>query len=126
MSDALSKPTVDELADALDEVVSAVVKHRMNARRVDDTFDLISAAQLCATSEDTWAACSWVRDPVGRALRNGVRDIGRHIIEGTGTRALEAVLEAVAKRDERNYGHRAGIMDHAFDGLGVGNDVWHC
>lgn len=67
------------------------------------------------------------RRPVRAACRQAVRRIGEHLFQVMGdTDAMSDLLERVCDMDPPRYGHRASIVDHAWDGIGAGSDRWCC
>ena len=67
------------------------------------------------------------RRPLRAAYRQAIRRIGQHVYGITGsTDGMRDVLERVAAMDPKREGYRATIMDHAWDGIGEGEDRWWC
>lgn len=64
-------------------------------------------------------------DPVGAALRQAVRRIGEHLYALAGnTGLMHEVIDCAAARDPAHEGWRGTVMDHAWNGIGHGADLW--
>ena len=116
--------------DALDAVLVALLAHR--ARRAADAPPApIRATPLrwhgdvreIPTREDS-EITALVADPVGAALRQAVRRLGKDLHGHGGTATMRSAIGRVADRDPAKAGQRASIMDHAWDGIGEGTDHW--
>ena len=84
--------------------------------------DLQRAARLTRLEMDV---TDLQRQPVRAACRQAVRRIGEHLFKILGsTDGMREVLERAADMVPEQYGHRASIVDHAWDGIGSDSDRW--
>ena len=73
-------------------------------------------------------ADSLLEDPVGEALRQGVRTLGERLYEIGGLDLMQDAIDRVASLDAATWGHRTDIMDKRWDGIGrtEGKAGWCC
>jgi hypothetical protein len=64
-----------------------------------------------------------IEDPLACALELAIREIGEVLFLQGGTGIMRDVLERVAGRHPKSYGHRATIIDHKWDEIG---ERWYC
>lgn len=127
--DAATRAVAEEvqvIEDSLDFLLSAieltdVVELRPRKDFTAQSFDEVVTefTEKMGWSKVRRAADTLYRDPVGEALRNGVRALGERLFEIGGLEAMQDVCDRVAERhDGRHGGARLGIMDHRWDGIG--------
>ena len=115
--------TIEELADALDALVTALVKHRGTHRRKEPT--IVNMAELFKVPGDVLHQRTIVDDPVEWALKHGITKIGRLMYDATkSTHRMSQIVDDVCERDPKRFGHRISPIDSCFHGIGSGNDVW--
>ena len=109
---------------ALDALLGAIAEARP---RKGGTY---SAGQLAASGLDRFSqtkaqqdAEDLIADPVGRALRNGVRRLGERLHELGGVAKMQDVLDQVSEKDEARLTWRMDVMDKCWDGIGVSDPV---
>lgn len=67
------------------------------------------------------------RRPLRAAYRQAIRRLGQHVFDTVGSvGGMRDVLERVAEMDPSRDAYRANIMDHAWDGVGEGEQRWWC
>lgn len=124
----MEPPTLDEIEVTLDALLRAAIED--DAKRPSRPPVVFSAADLGGGPIPTRLESdvrSLVTQPVGRACRQAIRRIGEHLFVTLGsTEPMAELVERVAAKDRKRYSHRISIIDHAWDGLGGGNDRWLC
>jgi hypothetical protein len=106
------------IESALDVLLTACENHQPPATEIR----ILSAAEFCRRSVE-----SMLNDPIGRALRLGIKKLGGRLHELGGTNLMRSVAERVADMRRGFAGRRLSMLDHAFDGIGIGsNDFWVC
>lgn len=130
MTAPLPAPSIADVEGALDALLSALIEQREQREAEADpagTFEIITFSELMSTPSEVWKCRDFVADPIGRSLRRGIKEAGRHLYRLLGsTTAMGDVLERVAERNPRQYGRRASIIDHAWNGIGESDDRWWC
>lgn len=124
--------TIDELADALDALVTELVRYRKlrqvqaeNEEWPSEPFRLVSFATLTKVPNDVLRQRSIVENPVERALKHGMVEVGKLMYANLkSTDKMVPIVEDVCDRDHKRYGQRIGILDSTFNGIGEGNDIW--
>ena len=119
----------DRIENALDELVTAIIEHDAKWAKSAQVHTPAIAerpvAKLMVRTADNVDPASLVGDPVGEALRQTVRDLGGELFRLLGsTKAMRAVLERVAGRDQRRYRQRLNVMDKTWNGIGSDHDLW--
>ena len=72
----------------------------------------------------SWFQMRWLDDPIGRGLREGIKQCGQRLFELThDLDAMRDTLYRVAGRG-RWSGHRIDIMDKRWSGIGEGDHRW--
>jgi hypothetical protein len=86
---------------------------------------VISAAHLLG-ADDNWLYLDVViRDPVRRALREQLKELGQRLFNLLGTTAgMDKIAEEIADFVPEHWSYRINIIDKAWDGVGKGNDRW--
>lgn len=114
----MTKPTDQEIATALNELISAALAHREAQRSkrkgqpvgfwaVD--FDTLTIPSL---------AEEIVADPIGEAIELAVRELGKHLNEEGGFARMQAVSDLVEDMNP-NSSAPGSYLDHRWDGIGT-------
>jgi hypothetical protein len=83
------------------------------------------AADLMNTPDEQLYLVSVIADPVRKALKRQLKDLGWRLYRLLGnTDAMVKVAEEIANMKPRHWGTRTDIIDNNWDGIGKGNDVW--
>ncbi len=121
---------ITRIEDALDALLTHLLAERERKRKANAgkpvQFKAISFAELDAMPLLSYRGIRRERiieDPLAGALELALREMGEVLFERGGTKLMSDVLERVAERHPRFYGHRASILDHKWDGIG---GVWYC
>ena len=132
MEVALS-PDLESLERALDALLTAIITEDWKVREAAAGPANIVAAAVTAESLERAGrmtrldldVADLVRNPVRAACRQAVRRIGERLFKVCGTiSGMSQVAERVAAWDPPQYGMRAAIIDHAWDGVGEGTNRW--
>lgn len=109
---------------ALDHLLTAAT-HEVNIALRGPGRGPVSAATIghefvekLSWSEARRKAADFLDDPVGEALRQAVRKIGKRLHEIGGEKLMLDVCHRVAARDPSQQQRRTAIMDHRWDGIG--------
>ena len=124
--------TIEELADALDELVTELEAYRRRKweKRKDEPDDddplrVTKFSELFKVPRDVLHQRSVVENPIEWALKRGIKEVGKMMFAVLGkTTPMVRIAEEVADRDTKNYGRRIRIIDSTFNGIGSGNDLW--
>jgi hypothetical protein len=125
-------------ADHLEMLKSAVAanlaartehdKRREKARESQgEPFDisLISVGDLLGADDDWLYLDAVIADPVYKALRKQLKDLGQRLFNLLGTTAgMDTIAEEIADLVPEHWSYRVNIIDKAWDGVGQGNDRW--
>jgi hypothetical protein len=107
------------IEEALDALLTACENHQPPASEIR----ILSTAEFCKQSPVE----SLLNDPIGRALRLGIKKLGGRLHQLGGTDFMRSVAERVADMRDGFFGRRLSVLDHAFDGIGAGSkDFWVC
>ena len=121
---------IDDLERALDALLRTMTAEDDKPADGPVEIVVVTAASLMAAgrmSRLDLDISDLKRRPLRAACRQAVRRIGEHLFKVTGsTDAMSDILERVCDMDPPRYGHRASIVDHAWDGLGTDSDRWCC
>jgi hypothetical protein len=110
---------LSRIEQALDTLLTAIENHQPPTSEIR----ILSAAEFCKQSPVE----SLLNDPIGRALRLGIKKLGGRLHQLGGTDLMRSVAERVADMRCGFSGRRLSVMDHAFDGIGIGSkDFWVC
>jgi hypothetical protein len=114
------RPTKEQriahIRDALCALTDAYLAHE--AARPPGPIRFIPAVQFLELGV-SWPEEYEVRDPVGEALRTGIRRMGELLFPLGGIQAMQAALNIVAERDGgRRFQRVASLLDHAWNGVG--------
>jgi hypothetical protein len=119
--------TQDEHVDLLKQAIAANLaargehdKRRDRAARGKPVeLKIISAAQLIAADPEKLHLDAVIEDPVRKALRAQLRDLGERLHRLLpNTDAMLEVAEEVADIEPERWGRRIDLIDKAWDGIG--------
>jgi hypothetical protein len=115
-------PTVAQIEDALDVLLTAIIKHQNKRWANRDPGKLPRLYWLGQPKR--LPGESFINDPIGQSLRVGVTRLGQALFALTGSlAALHDACDRVSRRGDYQ-GWRGDIMDKRWDGIGNGNDRW--
>lgn len=109
--------TRGRLIRTLSTIAEAIIQAA--AQRADDPDDLGTVLWVPGASAErdiTRSLSHYFEDPVGRALRAGIADIGRTLVPSTEYEELLTLVEAAA-RNTSDYDTALGALTHQWDGL---------
>lgn len=114
---------------ALDALLGAIIAHdaKRDAQPSETPLraNFVSFDDLASIPPRQADLGEMLADPIRYALRESVMRLGREVFRlSGGTDAMRTTLERVAGMNPRQYGHRATIMDKAWDGIGNDADRW--
>lgn len=119
---------VGSLIDALTALVDEEMNHRARRRATWEAegspkqpLEAIDAWALMETPREVLIEREWAKDPVHRALRIGVKEVGKLIFARIGDEAMLAMAESVCDRDQAHWELRMSFLNSALDGIGS----WH-
>ena len=105
------------IEQALHVLLTACEAHQPPAAE----FRILSSAEFLRLSPVE----SLLDDPVGRSLRLGIKKLGERLHALGGTDAMHRAVNRVAEMRSGFAGRRLSVLDHCFDGIGLGsNDFW--
>ena len=88
-------------------------------------LQLISAAILMETPEEKLYLESVINDPIRRALKEQLKDLGRRLFRLLGNiEEMLQVAEEVANLRPQKWEIRINIIDKNWDGIGAGTHFW--
>jgi len=109
------------LGDALAEIFSAIEAHSESRPKRAGTMRLWKMSELADFDEK---GGRWMDDPVGLALRHGVKGIGETMAETRSTDTMREIAEYAARRGG-HYGTRINLADKWWNGIkDVNGDTW--
>ncbi len=115
---------IDELATALDALLTELVEYRLSRPGRGDCLRLVA---IPSTEEERRAAqfSHIVEDPFEGSMLYALRGVGEALFERGGTRLMRDVLLEIAARDQENESRRLAPADRQWDGIGSENDRWY-
>jgi hypothetical protein len=115
---------IDELAAALDAILTELVEYRLSRPSRPDCLRLVA---IPSTEVERRAAhfSHIVADPFEGSLLYALRGVGEALFEHGGTRLMRNVLLEIAARDHENESRRLAPADRQWDGIGSENDRWY-
>jgi hypothetical protein len=114
-----------QLGEAITTILDAIEANeiaRSNSplRSIVDKPRMYTLADLDREVED---GSEWVRDPIGMALRSGLRSMGKTIAKFKTTTEMQEIAEQAA--GEKNFQWRINVIDKNWDGItDKGGDTW--
>jgi hypothetical protein len=118
MSAPAAPDEIVRIEAALDTLLAAITRRTLP--RDSGTFVLLPLADFMKQSPVE----SLLTDPIGRALRLGVKRLGERLFALGGTKLMLAACYRVAGRDRRRADWRLDIIDKAWDGIGGDAERW--
>ena len=114
---------IDELAAALDAILTELVEYRLSRPGKPECLRL---AAIPSTERERRAAhfSHIVADPFEGSLLYALRGVGAALHEHGGTRLMRSVLLEIAARDPENEARRLSPADRQWDGIGSDDDCW--
>jgi hypothetical protein len=116
---------IDELAAALDAILTELVEYRLSRPGNPECLRLVA---IPSTERERRAAhfTHIVADPFEGSLLYALRGVGAALHERGGTRLMRTVLLEIAARDPENESRRLSPADRQWDGIGSDDDRWFC
>lgn len=105
---------IGRIVAALDTLLAAIEARSIATPSRASRIAVFSVADLARRSPIE----SMLDDPVGRALRLGIRRLGERLDQLGGFPLMQDITERVADMSPRHAGRRLSILDFAFDGVG--------
>jgi hypothetical protein len=105
----------------------ARVEHDLRCAEIAGPFELkvISAQELFETDPNRLLLEGVVEDPVRKALRAQLKDLGWRLFHLLGnTDAMLTVAEEISNMKPGNWHYRIDILDKTWDGIGKEGDWW--
>jgi hypothetical protein len=115
--------------NALDVLLTKLLAERKRQREAPGpkpplrAFSAAELAEMPILSDREIGRERIIEDPLAGALELAIREIGEVLFLQGGVELMGDVLERVAGRHPKSYGHRATILDHKWDGVG---EQWWC
>lgn len=108
------------IEQALHAMLKAIREHEQSYRRIRKPLRLISWEQIGKQSP----VHALLNDPIGEALRLGIKELGGRLYDLGGIGLMQAVCTRVAGLDSRWRANRETIMDYTWSGIGSDGDRW--
>ncbi len=90
-------------------------------------LEIMTAAEMMAKGSAELRLEDICRSPMTWCCRKGIRELGKLLFGIVGsTDKMRDVLDRVAAETSIGYGIACSVIDHCWDGIGEGKDVWHC
>jgi hypothetical protein len=114
---------IDELAAALDAILTELVEYRLSRPGKPECLRLVA---IPSTERERSAAnfTHIIADPFEGSLLYALRGVGAALHERGGTRLMRTVLLEIAARDPENEARRLSPADRQWDGIGSDDDRW--
>jgi hypothetical protein len=88
-------------------------------------FKIISAGELMRTDPNRLFLEGVIEDPVRKALRKQLKDLGWRLFRLLGsTDAMLMVAQEISELKPGNWHYRIDILDKTWDGIGEQGDFW--
>jgi hypothetical protein len=114
---------VEELAAALDAILTELVAYRLSRLPSSDPVRL-RRLPMTAVEKRQALISRIIEDPFEGAMLFALRGVGEELFRHGGTPLMRAVLADVARRDPENDSRRASPADAQWDGIGDEDDFW--
>lgn len=120
---ATDDAAIDELAAALDAILTELIEYRLSRPGKADRLRLVAVP---SSEEERRAALfsQIVVDPFEGSLLYTLRGVGEALFAFGGTRLMRNILLEVAGRDPENEPQRLSVTDRQWDGIGAEGDRW--
>jgi hypothetical protein len=118
-----------QIENALDVLLTELLAERKRQREAPGQkppLRAFSAAELAAMPilSDREIRCKRIiEDPLAGALELAIRELGEALFAQGGVELMGDVLDRVAGRHPKSFGHRASLVDHAWNGVA---EQWWC
>ncbi len=118
-----------QIEHALDMVLTKLLAERKRQREAPGpkpplrAFSAAELAEMPLLSDREIRQARIIEDPLAGALELAIREVGEVLFLRGGVDLMREVLERVASRHPKSYGHRASLVDHEWDGIG---GKWWC
>ncbi len=118
-----------QIEHALDELLTKLLAERKRQREAPGpkpplrAFSAAELAEMPVLSDREIRQERIIDDPLAGALELAIREIGEVLFLQGGVELMSTVLERVASRHPKSYGHRASLVDHKWEGIG---EQWWC
>jgi len=126
---ATGSPSLAQIENALDALLTKLLAERKRQREAPGqkpplcAFSAAELAEMPILSDRGIGQKRIMEDPLAGALELAIREIGEVLFLQGGVELMGAVLERVAGRHPKSYGHRASLADHVWEGIG---EQWWC
>jgi hypothetical protein len=117
-------------------MLSAAIKANLDARCEHDRrreraagkpvdFTMTSAGDLIGADDDWLYLDAVIADPIRKALRKQLKDLGWRLFRVLGTTdGMVKIAEKAARPRSKRWGYRMNIVDKAWDGIGESSKPW--
>ena len=118
-----------QIEHALDVLLTKLLAERKRQREAPGpkpplrAFSAAELAEMPILSDWEIRRERIIEDPLAGALELAISEIGEVLFLPGGVELMGDVLERVAGRHPKSYGHRATICDHKWEGIG---ERWYC
>ena len=118
-----------QIENALDALLTSLLAERERKRQAPGpkpplrAFSAAELAEMPILSDWEIRRERIIEDPLAGALELAIRELGEALFAQGGVELMGNVLERVAGRHPKSYGHRASLVDHEWDGVG---EQWWC
>jgi len=118
-----------QIENALDVLLTKLLAERKRQREAPGpkpplrAFGAADLAEMPILSDREIGRVRIIEDPLAGALELAIREIGEVLFLQGGVELMGDVIERVASRHPKSYGHLASLVDHKWDGIG---ERWHC
>lgn len=114
---------IDELAAALEAILTELVEYRLSRPGNPDSLRLVRVP-VSEEERRTALFSHIVADPFEGSLLFTLRGVGEALFAIGGTRLMRNVLLEIAGRDPENEPQRLSATDKQWDGIGANDDRW--
>lgn len=114
---------IDELAAALEAILTELVEYRLSRPGNPDSLRLVRVP-VSEEERRTALFSHIVADPFEGSLLFTLRGVGEALFAIGGTRLMRNVLLEIAGRDPENEPQRLSVTDKQWDGIGANDDRW--
>ena len=109
------------------EVLVLAYREERTKPQPDEPIELKNASEVKLAGRKQAYREDIIERPMIGALRLAIREVGEYLWQNTkSTGAMLKVLENVAARHPDKQSQILAAVDHAWDGLGEGDDMWWC
>jgi hypothetical protein len=118
-----------QIEHALDVLLTKLLAERKRQREAPGpkpplrAFSAAELAEMPILSDWEIRRERIIEDPLAGALELAISEIGEVLFLQGGVELMGDVLERVAGRHPKSFGHRASLVDHTWNGVG---EQWWC